>query len=271
MDYISRMPLKTCSVCHIPKDLDNDFYKSKQSKDGKSSRCKECDGKKRKRHHDNNLEQEAKRAAKYYEEHKDTIAPRMAEYGAQWYLENKEKKDADNKAWHEAHPDAAREYAREWRKNNPEKVKESIRKYRKANKEKIATQRRARIQKIRDYKKLRNATDVAFRLYNLLSTRMRNAILRSSGIKYNATMELIGCSPAFLKDYLESLFKRGMSWENYGTFWEIDHIIPCDKWDLTDPREQLRCFHFSNLQPLSRKRNRRKSNTITDPQTKLLL
>jgi hypothetical protein len=265
------MPIKTCSVCHIPKDLDNDFYKSKQSKDGKSSRCKECDGKKRKRHHDNHLEQEAKRAAKYYEEHKDTIAPKMAAYGTKWYAENKERKDEQNQAWFDSHPGAAREYSRKWRLNNPEKAKESIRKYRKANKQRIADQRRARIQKIRDYKKLRNATDIAFRLYNILSGRMRNAIRQAKGSKANTTVDLIGCTPLLLKSHLERLFKRGMTWENYGTFWEIDHVIPCDKWDLTDPREQFRCFHFSNLQPLTRKRNRKKSNTIIDPQTKLLL
>ncbi len=42
-----------------------------------------------------------------------------------------------------------------------------------------------------------------------------------------------------------------MNWENYGKFgWHIDHIIPCDSFDLTKEEEQRRCFHYSNLQPL---------------------
>ena len=41
-----------------------------------------------------------------------------------------------------------------------------------------------------------------------------------------------------------------MNWSNHGTIWEIDHIIPCDSFDLTKLEEQEKCFHFSNLQPL---------------------
>ena len=30
----------------------------------------------------------------------------------------------------------------------------------------------------------------------------------------------------------------------------IDHIKPCIKFDLRNPEEQRKCFHFTNLQPL---------------------
>lgn len=52
-----------------------------------------------------------------------------------------------------------------------------------------------------------------------------------------------------------------MSWDNYGE-WEIDHIIPCDSFDLTKEEEQKRCFHFSNLQPLWWRDNRTKGNKV---------
>ena len=32
--------------------------------------------------------------------------------------------------------------------------------------------------------------------------------------------------------------------------WHIDHIIPCDWFDMNKPEEQAICFHWSNLQPL---------------------
>ena len=32
--------------------------------------------------------------------------------------------------------------------------------------------------------------------------------------------------------------------------WHIDHIKPCASFDLTDPKQQQQCFHYSNLQPL---------------------
>lgn len=51
-----------------------------------------------------------------------------------------------------------------------------------------------------------------------------------------------------------------MSWENYGSYWHVDHKIPCAKYDLTDPNQQKACFHFSNLQPLEASENIRKSD-----------
>lgn len=64
-------------------------------------------------------------------------------------------------------------------------------------------------------------------------------------------MEFIGCSMTQLKSHLSSQFKDGMSWDNYGRKgWHIDHIIPCYSFDLIDPNEQKKCFHYTNLQPL---------------------
>ena len=61
--------------------------------------------------------------------------------------------------------------------------------------------------------------------------------------------------------YIESKFKEGMTWENYGT-WHLDHIYPCSKFDLTKEEEQRICFHYSNLQPLWASQNMSKSNEI---------
>jgi hypothetical protein len=51
--------------------------------------------------------------------------------------------------------------------------------------------------------------------------------------------------------HLESKFTEGMSWSNYGyKGWHVDHIKPCASFDLSDPEEQKKCFHYTNLQPL---------------------
>jgi hypothetical protein len=42
-----------------------------------------------------------------------------------------------------------------------------------------------------------------------------------------------------------------MNWNNYGTFWSIDHIIPVCKFDLTNENEKLQCWNWSNLMPVT--------------------
>ena len=52
-----------------------------------------------------------------------------------------------------------------------------------------------------------------------------------------------------------------MSWKNHGlNGWHIDHIKPVSKYNLLDPEEQKKCFHYTNLQPLWAIENIRKSN-----------
>lgn len=84
-----------------------------------------------------------------------------------------------------------------------------------------------------------------------LSCRIRDSIKRQKTTKGNFTRQLVGCSVDFLMGYLESKFSKGMSWRNWGKRgWHIDHIKPCISFDLTDPEQQMACFHYTNMQPL---------------------
>ena len=96
-----------------------------------------------------------------------------------------------------------------------------------------------------------------WRLINVLRQRVLKAVRAQKASKKSRTRELIGCSYQELRDHLARQFKPGMSWENHGE-WEIDHIRPVASFDLTDPREQEKCYHYSNLQPLWALENRRK-------------
>ena len=78
-----------------------------------------------------------------------------------------------------------------------------------------------------------------------LGTRLWQVVSK----KHGNTMELVGCTTDFLVSYLETKFTEGMTLENYGK-WHIDHIIPCASFNLEEPEEQKRCFHWTNLQPL---------------------
>jgi hypothetical protein len=77
----------------------------------------------------------------------------------------------------------------------------------------------------------------------------------------------VGCTIDELKIHLESLFVEGMTWENYGNGtnkWNIDHIIPCLYFDLTDAEEQRKCFHYTNLRPLWGIDNIKKGDKLPD-------
>lgn len=66
-----------------------------------------------------------------------------------------------------------------------------------------------------------------------------------------------------LMNHLESQFKAGMSWDNYGE-WHVDHIIPRSKFSFKSHNdiEFLDCWGLHNLQPLWASENSSKSNKI---------
>ncbi len=50
-----------------------------------------------------------------------------------------------------------------------------------------------------------------------------------------------------------------MSWDNYGiNGWELDHIYPLSRFDLSKESEQKIACHWSNQQPLWASENRSK-------------
>lgn len=98
----------------------------------------------------------------------------------------------------------------------------------------------------------RKRTDKNYRLLHNIRNRIRIAIKKNC--KATSSRELLGCSIAFLKDFIAGQFQKGMSWDNHGQ-WHLDHKIPCSSFDMSDPKQQKACFHYSNLQPLWAKEN----------------
>ena len=168
------------------------------------------------------------------------------------------------------------EYAKKYRLKNKEKIKEKKKIYLLKNKDKLIKERKKnyllnREKILKKNKKwfLKNKTkvmkqklirekeryysDTRFRLEYILRRRVSLALRGFN--KSKSTMKLLGVpNIEFLKQYLENKFKPGMSWEKRGLI-HIDHIIPCASFDLKDPKQQAKCFHYTNLQPLWAKEN----------------
>lgn len=158
---------------------------------------------------------------------------------------------------------------REYQRANPDIYKRNNRKhYQKIKKKECARKkvyRETNKETINKYFRERRKRDPEFKLLQNLRRRT-NFKLRNC--KSASTQTLLGCSIPELKEHLESNFTKGMEWANYGTLWHIDHIKPCAAFDLLKEEEQLKCFHYTNLQPLLASENLKKGSKY-DPRTTL--
>lgn len=50
--------------------------------------------------------------------------------------------------------------------------------------------------------------------------------------------------------FISSKFISKMSWHNYSIEWQLDRVIPFCDFNLSDPEEANKCFHYTNVQPL---------------------
>jgi hypothetical protein len=159
----------------------------------------------------------------------------------------KDCKNISLRKYHKTHKKAERIYRQKHREHLLKWKKEDYNKNKSRRKKLGRVYRLSHKNDYADYFRNRRKTDLNFKL----SSYMRNSIgraLRGNGKSENTT-RLIGCSIEFLKQHLESKFTEGMTWLNYGK-WHVDHIKPCVSFDLSKPKEQRKCFHYTNLQPL---------------------
>jgi hypothetical protein len=166
--------------------------------------------------------------------------------------EERAQADARVRAWVAANPDRrkkiARDWARKWRDANVEVVLDRARRHRPRQMERD----RDRYQSDENY---RIRVGLRAKLYQAVH-RLPNKTRELEKWGARSTIgPLLGCSPLELRAHFEALFQSGMSWENHGAVWEIDHRNPCASFDLTDLEQRRACFHHSNLRPLLRKEN----------------
>jgi len=94
-----------------------------------------------------------------------------------------------------------------------------------------------------------------------VSRALRRAIQKDC----KSAFAILGYTIEELRQHLESLFQEGMSWDNYGTHWHIDHVIPKSWFNLSSENgvneyELKLCWSLSNLQPMWTSDNLEKKN-----------
>lgn len=104
-----------------------------------------------------------------------------------------------------------------------------------------------------------------------IRSRVHTSIRKYKGRKKATTIELLGMNILEYKEYLSERFTKKMNWGNYGTYWEIDHIIPLSHFDLDNESQQKQAFHYTNTQPMTVEDNRSKNNRVKYSQFKLMM
>ena len=102
--------------------------------------------------------------------------------------------------------------------------------------------------------------DPAGHLASVVSCRVRKALKNNKEMRSTV---YLGCSIDALKKHIENQFVEGMSWENYGSEWHIDHKIPLKYHQDGKPptlEKVGKRLHYLNTQPMWASENIAKGN-----------
>lgn len=100
--------------------------------------------------------------------------------------------------------------------------------------------------------------NIEFKLAETVKSRIYEALRGTK--KSKRTFDIIGYSVQTLKAHLERTFLPGMTWENHGKVWHIDHIVPVSAFDHSDVEQIRQCWALTNLRALGAAENVAKSN-----------
>ena len=109
------------------------------------------------------------------------------------------------------------------------------------------------------YSRRRSARRQRAKPINKIMHNMRNRTrkyLKATGASWHG----FGCTSDEFQAHMEKQFTKGMTWDNYGTYWHDDHIRPLASFDLFDAEQRRQADHYTNHQPLEAKKNLIKSD-----------
>ena len=119
----------------------------------------------------------------------------------------------------------------------------------------------------KDNKSKRRINDPLFKIEENMRTRLGHFYKAKNIKKTNPTFKMVGCTPAFLKKYLEKQFyphpttNEKMTWKNHTFYgWHVDHRVPLSSVKTIEDKYKL--CHYTNLQPMWAKENMEKGNKI---------
>lgn len=173
------------------------------------------------------------------------------------------------KKWEKS--DKRKEWLKQYRNTPQQKLKAKERNKRYHASERYKTRkyiyRKSKINKeLRNKRdKIRRQTDIKFRINSNISSNISQVLKnQKKGRRWEI---LVGYTVYDLIQHLEKQFDDKMNWDNYGNnwagySWHIDHIKPKSLFHYETPEDEefKQCWALSNLRPLEKKENIKKSN-----------
>jgi len=119
-------------------------------------------------------------------------------------------------------------YGKQRRQENKEHIKEYNKRWEQENREHR-----------NEYSRNRYATDESYKTAYICRRLLYRTLEATSSTKDSQTYEVLGyCNEEFHQN-ISQKFLAGMSWDNYGDLWSIDHVIPVSRYinefGITDP------------------------------------
>jgi hypothetical protein len=167
---------------------------------------------------------------------------------------SRQKKLSRCKEYKSRNKEKVSEYNKKWKEENREIVSEYNKQYNIENRDTIQKRQT-------EQHRLRRQIDMTYKM----SIIIRNRLGKFYTGKHVDLLELVGISMDDFVCWIQSNFTSDMSWNNHGVFWHVDHVIPCEWFNLTEFCERKTCFHWTNMRPLEAIKNMsRRVCTISD-------
>jgi hypothetical protein len=86
--------------------------------------------------------------------------------------------------------------------------------------------------------------------------------LYSSNAPSKEIVSLLGINKDEFIHHINKYLIEGMTKENFGTEWGLDHIVPVDLFDLTKQEDLKLCYNYNNIMPMFNSDNRLKGASV---------
>lgn len=200
-----------------------------------------------------NKEKEQQNKKEYYQKNKKKIL----QYKKKYYQRNKKKILQYQKEWGEKNRQRRLQQHRDYYQKNIERIQQRHRKYNQEHKEQ-------RLRYKGKWQKYQRETNPKYRLDENMGTAIWRSLKdKKAGRKWET---LVNYTLKELIEHLEKHFNSKMNWNNYGSYWAVDHIKPSSLFNYTSPEdlEFKQCWTLKNLQPLEKIENIKKRNHYID-------